>query len=148
MSSLALGASLAAAAAVLSLTGAPGETAAAPTVLRPGCPAVVPGSSSALDDYADLFVWQGRSYVSADGVPPEPGAVSPVPDPLRPGGQVTAIGCSLTDQASTGGQHIAPGPWPDGTATGLTTGTAVHAVRGVDPGCVLAVARATGWTDC
>jgi hypothetical protein len=106
---------------------------AAPIVLRAGCPAVLPGTSSALDDYADLVVWQGRSYLQA--------ADPPGPAGLRLGPVVTTVGCSLADPSATEGQRVAPGPWPDGTATGLPTGTRIHAVRGRDPSCLLAVAR-------
>ncbi len=104
---------------------------------------MLPRTSNALDDYADLLVWQRRTYVAADQMPEEPTKVSPVPDRIRLDRKVTAIGCSLSDPAATGGRRIAPGPWPDGTATALASGTAVYAVGGIDSACVLASERET-----
>jgi hypothetical protein len=137
--SLAAGLVLLAVAAVWA--GVDDPAPAAPRVLQAGCPAVLPGTSNALDDYADLVVWQGRSYLTADGVPGEPAAHSPVPATLRRGPAVTTVGCSLGDASVTDGQRLAPGPWPDGTATGLPSGTTLFALRGADPACVLGAER-------
>ena len=118
-----------------------GEEPGPPTVLRAGCPAVLPGTSNALDDYADMVVWQGRSYLQAGQVPQEPTADSPVPATLRLGAVVTTVDCSLTDRSVADGQRLAPGPWPDRTATVLPSGTTLSAVRGADPACVLGTRR-------
>jgi hypothetical protein len=136
---VAAGLTLAVAAALGAGADGTDRSAGPPAVGRPGCPAVLPGTSNALDDYADLVVWQGRSYLSSSQVPERPVAGSPLPDPIRLDREVTTVGCSLSDPATTGGERLAPGPWPDGTATALPVGAALRAVRGVDPSCVLGV---------
>ena len=109
-----------------------------PAVVKAGCPAVLPGTSDALDDYADMVVWQQRTYVRDEGR-----YGSAVPAEIRLGRPVTTIGCSLADPSSTEGNRVAPGPWPDGTATGLDRGTPMYAVHGTRPFCLLGVKQHT-----
>ncbi|QDP97468.1 hypothetical protein FOE78_17480 [Microlunatus elymi] len=107
---------------------------AAPTVLKPGCPAVLPGISGANQDFFDLIVWEGHTYLRADDA-----QGSTLPETIRVGRQVTRVGCSLTDPASTNGNRVTLPPWPDRVATGLPAGTPFYAVRGFTSSCVLGV---------
>lgn len=109
-----------------------------PKVVKPGCPAIVPGTSDATDDYPDLVVWQRSTYIRQDSVPAKPN--SALPKPIRLDHKITTVGCSLADPSSTNGHHIAPGQWPDRTATGLPEQTPLYAARNVNPACAV-VAR-------
>jgi hypothetical protein len=55
------------------------------------------------------------------------------------GTQLTTVGCSITELTWKTGKRVAPGPWPDRTATGLPSGTAVVTARGMGTECRLAV---------
>lgn len=103
------------------------------TVVAPGCPTVISGTSNAADDYADLFTWAGTFFVR-QGLLADGRAHSAIPTE-----RIGTITCSLADPDSTGGMRIAPGAWPDGVATGLSTGTVIYRVDGHDPTCLLAV---------
>lgn len=111
------------------------------TIGEPGpstCPSLLPGTSDALDDYFDLFVWQQRTYVAADNLPDGGGRAVSEPDL---GGPVAAITCNVYDwSALNGGLRAAPRPWPDGTATGLAVGTPLYELPGTETRCAL-VAR-------
>ena len=113
-----------------------------PRIITADCPAVMPGTNNANEDFADMFVWQARTYISSDtGVQP----AAPLPDPIQRGRRVGQITCSLTDPPmSTVRERIANLPWPDGTATGLPNGTTIYAVRGITTGCALTAERDGG----
>lgn len=103
------------------------------------CPALLPGTSNGLDDYADMLVWQQRTYVADRELP----GVNLAHAKL--GGRVTTITCNVYEwSAQNGGLRAAPGPWPDGTATGLEVGTPVHRVRGVKTECALGARNSDG----
>jgi hypothetical protein len=92
------------------------------------CPAVLRGRAN--DDYADVFFWNGVSYMLA--------ARRVVPA-SRLGPQVTTIDCNINDLTAHG-VHVDPGAsWPDGTATGLPSGTPVFRLDQVRTTCQLAV---------
>lgn len=58
------------------------------------------------------------------------------------GSKVGEVTCSLVDgPLSSVGERLVNPPWPDGTATGLSQGTAIYAVRGTPPRCRLAAQR-------
>ena len=102
-----------------------------PTVIKKGCPAVLPRTDNANEDFADEFVWQQRHYIS--------GFDTTAAAEVHLGAPVLTITCSLADPSSTNGHRVAYVPWPDGTATGLDIGTIVYAVDGHDPACLLGV---------
>lgn len=112
----------------------------APVTVKAGCPRVLPGTSNANEDFFDEFVWQARIYVEVGSAsPPRRG----LPAPLRLGQRVTTVTCGLNDPPMAGvGKRLEPLPWPDGTATGLPTGTPIYAVQTVAPSCLLAVEQA------
>lgn len=113
--------------------------ARSPRVIAAGCPAVMPGTNNANEDFADMFVWQARTYISTGtGVQP----ARPLPDPVRLDSPVGKVTCSLLDPPmSTVNERLVNLPWPDGTATALWNGTAIYAVHGVAPECALAARR-------
>ena len=98
------------------------------TVAAGGCPAVH-GGSNGQDDYADSFRWNGVEYWN----------LGDSAKSVHLGTQLTTVGCSITELTARTGKRIAPGPWPDRTATGLPSGTAVFTVRGMGTECRLAV---------
>ncbi|SDS62943.1 hypothetical protein [Microlunatus soli] len=106
-------------------------------VIAPGCPAVLVGSNNAAEDFADMVTWQGRFYVRTEWAAGYPESVRQIVKDVVLDDRVATVNCSLADRSSTDGQMIAPGPWPDGTATGLPKGTVLHALRGVDTSCAL-----------
>ena len=112
------------------------------TVAGPGpsiCPSLLPGTSDALDDYFDLFVWQQRTYVAADNLPDGDGGRAVTERDL--GVRVAAVTCNVYDwSALNGGLRAAPRPWPDGTATGLAVGTSLYELPETETRCAL-VAR-------
>lgn len=113
-----------------------GVEARSPRVIAADCPAVMPGTNNANEDFADMFVWKGQTYISADsGVPPAGSS----PSPVEPGSKVGEVTCSLVDgPLSSVSERLVNPPWPDGTATGLPQGTAIYAVHGAPPRCRLA----------
>jgi hypothetical protein len=113
----------------------------APRVLTAGCPAVVPGTSNANEDYADMLVWDTRTYISTGaGVFPAESS----PGPVRTGSEVGRVTCSLVDGPLAGiNERLVNLPWPDGTATALSQGAAMYAVPGEPTKCAL-VARRDG----
>jgi hypothetical protein len=110
-----------------------------PRVIAAGCPAVMPGTSNATEDFADMLVWEARTYISTDaGVLPAGSS----PGPARPGSEVGEVTCSMVDGPLSGvSERLVNLPWPDGTATALSQGTAIYAVRGMPTKCVLAAHR-------
>lgn len=111
--------------------GVPAAPAGDPTASRT-CPALIPGTSNATVDYADAFRWDSHLYVVSDTLNSDPTyrALGP---------QVTTITCSIRELTADNGNQVQDGPWPDGTATFLPTGTPVLTVQGVEPRCELAV---------
>lgn len=64
------------------------------------------------------------------------------PAPVRPGSAVGEVTCSMVDGPLSGvGERLVNLPWPDGTATALSQGTAIYAVRGMPTECLLAARR-------
>ena len=82
----------------------------------PACPARLTGTSSATQDFADLLVWQGRTYVHVEQGPDVTG-----------GDEVGRITCSVGDIDNPEGLGLESLPWPDGTATTLPRGTVLRA---------------------
>jgi hypothetical protein len=110
--------------------------ARSPRVIAAGCPAVMPGTKNATEDFADMLVWQARTYIGTDaGVLPAGSS----PGPARPGSEVGEVTCSTVDGPLS--ERLVNLPWPDGTATALSQGTAIYAVRGMPTKCVLAAHR-------
>lgn len=124
---------------VVGAAGCGGSEPRSPRVLSDGCPAVMPGTSNANEDFADMFIWRARAYISTGaGVLPAESS----PGPVGPGSEVGRVTCSLVDGPLSGvSERLANLPWPDGTATALSQGTAIYAVRGMPPECVLTVRR-------
>ena len=89
------------------------------------CPTAGPPFGG-IADFAAILVWEGRTYVAALEESAELGPVV---------GQVT---CPIFE-ISEGGTRPVPPPWPDGSATFLPAGEAIHAVVGEDPRCTLGV---------
>ena len=100
-----------------------------PTPTRPACPegsAYPPGTASAVD-YVDS-IW--HDSVSYEYFPSVRITASQM------GSVVTRIQCSMATYPDT---QAPPSHWADDTATGLSAGTPVHAVKGFSPRCRLAV---------
>lgn len=129
----------AAVALAVSATGCSLRQDRSPRVITAGCPAVMPGTSKANEDFADMFVWGPRTYISTDaGVLPAGSS----PGPVRSNSKVGEVTCSLVDGPLSGvSERLVNPPWPDGTATGLSQGTAIYAVRGMPTECALAARR-------
>jgi hypothetical protein len=124
---------------VVGATGCGASEPRSPRTVTASCPAVMPGTSNANEDFADMLVWGTRAYISTDaGVLPPASS----PGPLRAGSEVGRVTCSLVDGPLAGvRERVANLPWPDGTATGLSQGAAIYAVRGKPTECVLAARR-------
>lgn len=73
-----------------------------------------------------MVVWQGRDYVSL--------GTESVVTLTDLGAPVTTVACSF---AELGSSRIV-GPWPDRTATGLTSGDPLYAVPSISTRCQLA----------
>ena len=99
-----------------------------PTPTHPACPegsAYPPGTASEVD-YIDS-IW--HDSVSYDYFPSVPTTTSQI------GSVVTRIQCSMATYSDT---HAPPSRLADDTATALSAGTPVHAVKGFSPRCRLA----------
>jgi hypothetical protein len=102
--------------------------AAHPSPTRPACPegsAYPPGTAGEVD-YIDT-IW--HDSVSYDYLPSVRTTTSQI------GSVVTRIQCSMATYPDT---HAPPSRLADNTATALSAGTPVHAVRGFSPRCRLA----------
>ena len=85
----------------------------APVVVDAACPALLPGTSDATDDYGDVVRWSGRTWWRTEG---------------RTKADTNLVGvvtCSLGDLPNENGWRIAP-EWSDGVATVLPRGTELH----------------------
>ncbi len=99
-------------------------------LIIPGCPALMPPDDRpSMADYADFVRWQGVDYVSISGSPVRRQQLGQV---------VTLVGCNVGELTSATDRHVAPGRWPDRTATGLPTGAELRAIDGVPTACRLA----------
>ncbi len=100
------------------------------------CPALLPGTSNAAADYVESFRWNDQTYITSDNLTArrEPGKLG------RP---VTKVTCSISELTADNGNLVANGPWPNGTATFLPTGTQVFAIQGVQTRCELGVRDST-----
>ena len=110
-------------------SGAPGGAAGHATPARAACPegsAYPPGTRGEVD-YTDS-IW--HDSVSYEYLPSVPITAS------QTGSVVTRIRCSMATYPDT---HTLPSHWADDTATALSAGTPVHAVKGFSPRCRLAV---------
>ncbi|MGI3780474.1 MAG: hypothetical protein ACRYG2_06810 [Janthinobacterium lividum] len=96
-----------------------------PVVVDPACPALLTNTSDAAQDFADVVTWDGRTFVRAEERPSR--VLSDV---------AGVVGCSVGEMDNPKGWGLAPGPWPDGTATGLPSGTELR--RTSDRGLVAA----------
>jgi hypothetical protein len=88
-----------------------------PVVVDATCPALLTNTSNASEDFADVVTWRGRTYV----------AVEDGPDWAQ-GDTAGAVTCSIGEMDNPEGWRVAPGAWPDGTATRLPGGTVLHLV--------------------
>lgn len=109
-------------------SGAPVGAAGPTTPTRAACPegsAYPPGTRGEVD-YTDS-IWHGSvSYEYLPGVRVTASQFGPV---------ITRIRCSMATYPDT---HALPSHWADDTATALSAGTPVHAVKGFSPRCRLA----------
>jgi len=99
-----------------------------PPAMRPACPegsAFPPGTHGEVD-YIDSIRHDSVNYEYLPSVPITASQVGSV---------VTRIRCSMATYPDT---HAPPSHWADDTATGLSAGTPVHAVKGFSPRCRLA----------
>jgi len=101
------------------------------------CPAVLPGTSNAAADYAELLRWNDQTYITSNNLD----VLQRGPGKLGP--KVTTITCSIAELTAANRNLVADGPWPNGTATFLPAGTAVFAIQGIDTRCQLGVRDAT-----
>jgi hypothetical protein len=109
-------------------TGAHGGAAGHPAPARPVCPkgtAYPPGTLGQVD-YIDS-IW--HDSVSYDYLPSVRITASQI------GSVVTRIRCSMATYPAT---HAPPSSWANDTATALSAGTPVYAVKGFSPRCRLA----------
>ena len=105
------------------------STGSRPRTVAAGRCRAVQKDFNGVDDYTDSFLWHGVDYWN----------LGDSAKPVRLGPVVTTVGCSIAELTENTGNRVAPGPWPDRTATGLASGTAVFAIRGVGSECRLAV---------
>jgi hypothetical protein len=110
-----------------------------PVVVDPACPPLLTNTSNGLDDYADLVTWGGNRYVGAAAYDDTPKVTE-----VRAGAVLGLVTCSFSSMSNDRGWSVAPGPWPDGTATGLERGTPLRAVEGRAPGRALLAQTAEG----
>ena len=110
-----------------------------PVSVDPACPALLRGTSDALDDYADLVTWAGHRYVSAAS-----DEDTPEVDEVTVGALLGRVTCSFVSMPNDQGWSVAPGAWPDGTATTLEKGTTLRAVVDLDPGRALVAQSVDG----
>jgi len=99
-----------------------------PTPTRPACPegsAYPPGTAGEVD-YIDSIWHDSVSYEYFPNVRITASQIGSV---------VTRIQCSMATYPDT---QAPPSHWADDTATGLSAGTPVHAVKGFSPRCRLA----------
>lgn len=101
-------------------------------VTTPGCPSLLPGTLDAVQDFADLVVWRGRTYVSGSDKDADVGT------------QLGTVTCSIEQMDNPDHWRIGPTPWPDGTATGLVNGTPLYVATGYEPGRALVARTADG----
>jgi len=104
-----------------------GHPTPTPTPTRPACPegsAYPPGTANAID-YIDSIWHDSVSYEYFPNVRITTSQVGSV---------VTRIQCSMATYPDT---HAPPSHWADDTATELSAGTPVHAVKGFSPRCRL-----------
>lgn len=85
----------------------------APVVVDAACPALLPGTSDATDDYGDVVEWRGQTLWRSE-------------QRTTAGEQVGVVGCSVTSMPNPDGLRVSQLPWPDGTATVLDRGTTLH----------------------
>ena len=105
-----------------------GATAAHSAPAHPACPegsAYPPGTAAAVD-YIDSIWHDSISYEYLPTVPVTAAQIGSV---------LTRIQCSMSTYPDT---HAPPSQLANDTATALSAGTAVHAVKGFSPGCRLA----------
>ena len=99
-----------------------------PTPTHPSCPegsAYPPGTAGAID-YTDNLWHDSVSYEYLPSVRITASQIGPV---------VTRIRCSMATYPDT---HAPPSQWANDTATALSAGTSVYAVKGFSPRCRLA----------
>jgi hypothetical protein len=119
----------AAALAALAACGSQAPVSAAhSTPTHPACPpgSAYPSGTYAAVDYIDAIQHDSVNYHYLPGVHITASQVGEV---------VTQIQCSM---ATYPGTHAPPDHWANDTATFLTAGTPVHAVKGFSPRCRLA----------
>lgn len=112
-----------------------------PIVVKPGCPAVIPGTRNVVQDFVDLVVWRSRTYVAVGNLAKRPRLA--LPRNIRLDYKITTVRCSLAEPASTNGLAVvAPGQWPDRVATSLPVGTPIYAARDVGVACAIVAVHA------
>lgn len=84
-------------------------------VVDPACPPLLTHTDDRTQDFADVVTWEGRTYVRAEHGPD-----------LEPTEDVGVVTCLVGAMRNPEGWRLAPGPWPDGTATRLPEGTVLR----------------------
>jgi uncharacterized protein YceK len=99
-----------------------------PTPTHPACPegSAYPAGTMAAVDYTDSILHDSVNYAYLPAVHVTAAQIGSV---------VTRIQCSM---ATYPGTHAPPSHWADDTATGLSAGTPLYAVKGFSPRCRLA----------
>jgi hypothetical protein len=101
----------------------------------PHCPALVPGSNNSATDYFDLFVWNDLLYVNVAWLENAPSH----------GRQLTTVGCSVAELTAENRLNVEDTPWPDRTATFLSSGSPVFVLRGFNHRSRVAVHDGLDW---
>ncbi|WP_375431590.1 hypothetical protein [uncultured Friedmanniella sp.] len=104
------------------------------------CPALRPGTSNATADYVETFRWNDQTYITSNNLA-EPRKAGKLGRP------VTTVTCSIAELTADNGNLVENGPWPNGTATFLPTGTQVYAIQGVPTRCELGVRDTSNTAD-
>lgn len=90
----------------------------APVVVDASCPALLPGTSNATDDYGDTVESAGQTWWRTEGR-----------TTAEPSLQVGVVTCSISEMPNENGWKVAQDDWADGVATVLPSGTRLYSPR-------------------
>lgn len=102
-----------------------------PVVVDAACPALLPGTSNATEDFGDVVAWQGQVLWRTE-------------ERTGAGEQVGVVGCTVVSMPNPDGLRVAPLPWLDGTSTVLPRGTTLHQPREARSGPALVARTSDG----